>query len=324
MLRTLQCSGWLGCTKRTGSERARPVRLEFAVASAIFRSMRRWIAWLLFPTTVCAVMGTAVFALSSGAPTIAVVGIGTLASLLVVVAFERIQPFRPEWNHSQGDLTADAIYLPTFLGTNALIEPAVRIATVALGTALSNALGMGLWPTEWSLPAQLAIACVVVEAFDYWPHRLLHEIPSLWRFHAIHHNPKRLYWLNATRAHPVEVVFRGAVNVVPLALLGAGESLLALVALTNLLLGLFQHANIDFKLGPLSWIFSVGEMHRWHHSVRLEEANHNYGSNFLFWDIVFGTRYRELDRNTPDTLGVEHDDLPVSWWGQLVAPFRRG
>ena len=288
------------------------------------RRVHRWIAILLFPLTVCGVLGTAMFALSAGMSTGLVVGVGTFASLVIVATFERIQPFVPDWNQSKGDLATDAAYLPTFLGVNALIEPFVRVAAVAVGAALSDALGVGLWPTSWSLLAQLVLACVVVEAFDYWPHRLLHEVPWLWRFHAVHHNPKRLYWLNATRSHPVEIAFRGIANVIPLALFGAGEHVIALVALTNTVVGLYQHANIDFELGPLSWIFSVGEMHRWHHSVVVEEANHNYGSNFLFWDIVFGTRYREVARRAPDEIGIEHDDLPSSCWRQLGAPFRVG
>lgn len=261
-------------------------------------------------------------ALERGVAGSLVVAFGAAVSLGTVAALERILPYRTAWNRSHGDLAADAAYLPTYLGINALIEPVVRVAAVAMGSALAGALGVELWPGQWSLFAQFALACVVVEAFDYWPHRLLHEVPWLWRFHAIHHNPKRLYWLNASRAHPVEIVFRGTVNVIPLALLGAHEAVLALVALTDMLLGLFQHANVDFKLGPLSWIFSVGEMHRWHHAVRLSEANHNYGSNFLFWDVVFGTRYRDPQRSGPDVIGIEHDNLPDSWWAQLSAPFQ--
>lgn len=285
--------------------------------------MERFISWTLFPASICLVVGGAAFALKAGVAAAAVVGVATVVGLAIVVAFERIQPFEPRWNLSRGDLTTDAIYFPTYIGINALIEPGTRIAAVAAGTYLSATFGVGLWPGEWPLVAQVALACVVVEAFDYWPHRLLHVVPALWRFHAIHHNPKRLYWLNATRSHPFEVVFRGVMNVIPLALLGAGEPVLALIALINSLVGLFQHANIAFELGPLSWIFSVGEMHRWHHSMRLEEANHNYGSNFLFWDVVFGTRYRDPSRRVPDEIGIQNDRLPPSWWGQLRAPFQR-
>ena len=301
-----------------------PARTPHAVADRSIEAggFREAISWLIFPTTVVGVLGAAFYALGTGVEPSVVTGVGTLASLVFVVLLERVLPYRADWNRSKGDVATDAAYLPTYFVVNALVEPGVRVGAVLVGAALSESLGIGLWPSGWPLLAQFVLACVVVEAFDYWPHRLLHEVPFLWRFHAIHHNPKRVYWLNATRSHPVETTFRGFVNVIPLAIAGASEPLLALVALTNSLLGLFQHANVDFRLGVLSWIFSVGEMHRWHHSVKLEEANHNYGSNFLFWDVVFGTRYREPGKSGPDVVGIEDDWLPTSWWAQLSAPFR--
>ena len=297
------------------------VGLSGDVQSRTLSSMRRVISWFLFPATVCAIVGGSAAALARGVSPGSVATLATIASILVVAIFERIQPFRVEWNRSKGDLLTDALYIPTYLGVNGLIEPFVRGATVVVGVALSEAVGVGLWPGEWAILGQLALACVVVEAFDYWPHRLLHEIPALWRFHAVHHNPKRIYWMNATRSHPVEIVFRGIVNVIPLALLGAGPEVIALIAVTNAVLGMYQHANIDFELGPLSWIFSVGEMHRWHHSIQVEEANANYGSNFLFWDVVFGTRFRDTTRSGPDEIGIADDYLPREWWRQLGAPF---
>ena len=286
--------------------------------------MHRAISWFLFPISVFAVIGTSAAALAGGASPGSVTTLATIASILVVATFERIQPFREDWNRSKGDLLTDALYVPTYLGTNGLIEPFVRGATVVIGVSLSGALGIGLWPGDWPVLGQLALACVVVEAIDYWPHRLLHEIPTLWRFHAVHHNPKRIYWLNATRSHPIEISFRGVANVIPLALLGAGAEVITLIAVTNAILGMYQHANIDFELGPLSWIFSVGEMHRWHHSISIDEANSNYGSNFLFWDVVFGTRFRDTTRNGPDEIGIADDYLPTAWWRQLLAPFRAG
>ncbi len=283
--------------------------------------MHRLIAWFLFPASVCAVLGGSMVALAEGFDPGRVTLVASLASILIVATFERIQPYEADWNHSKGDLLTDMLYLPTFLGVNGLVEPFARGASVWVGAALSESVGLGLWPTDWPVLGQFLVACVVVEAFDYWPHRMLHEIPLLWRFHAVHHNPKRVYWLNATRAHPVEIAFRGFVNVIPLALLGAGAEVIALVAVANAVLGMYQHANIDFALGPLSWIFSVGEMHRWHHSIRLEEANANYGSNFLFWDVVFGTRFADPSRRGPTEIGIVDDDLPTQWWRQLGAPF---
>ena len=50
------------------------------------------------------------------------------------------------------------------------------------------------------------------------------------------------------------MVFRGFFSIMPLAALGATPEAIALVGLANVVVGLFQHANIDFELGPLSWI----------------------------------------------------------------------
>ncbi len=281
------------------------------------------LSYSVFPTLLIAVLGGGIWAIGAGHEAQWVAAIGTFASLTLVIILERILPYRPEWNHSQGDLLTDLIYLPSYFGINALVQPLVAALIVIGGARLSEALGVGLWPSQWSLFAQFVLACLVVEFFDYWPHRWMHENPTLWRFHAIHHNPKRLYWMNATRAHLGEVIFRGIFNAVPLALLGAGAEVLVLIGLANSLLGLFQHANINFKLGPLSWVFSVGEMHRWHHSVKVSEANHNYGSNFLVWDVVFRTRYRDPKRSGPENLGIDQDTIPASWWSQLWVPFRK-
>ena len=201
--------------------------------------------------------------------------------------------------------------------------PVGTMAGVALAAWLAPYVGGSLWPSAWPLLAQLLLACVFAEAFDYWGHRVMHESAFLWRFHATHHSAPRLYWLNATRAHPLEVLFRGMIAFVPLAVAGAGEQVLALYGVVTIVVGLFQHANIDTTLGPLSYLFSIGEVHRWHHSPRVAEANHNYGNNFLFWDVVFGTRYLPADRASPSEIGIEGlNAFPAGYLSQLVSPLR--
>jgi sterol desaturase/sphingolipid hydroxylase (fatty acid hydroxylase superfamily) len=129
--------------------------------------------------------------------------------------------------------------------------------------------------------------------------------------------------LNATRAHPLEVLFRGAVGVLPLAFLGAERDVFLLLAVVNIAVGFFQHANIDFALGPLGWVFSVGELHRWHHARARAEADCNYGNNFIFWDAVFGTRYLPASRRAPEEVGIEGlDAFPAGVVAQVLAPLR--
>jgi sterol desaturase/sphingolipid hydroxylase (fatty acid hydroxylase superfamily) len=164
---------------------------------------------------------------------------------------------------------------------------------------------------------------VLAELWEYSFHRAMHEVPWLWRFHATHHSAPRLYWLNAIRFHPIDLFVAGALKVAPLALLGAGAPIFALVNVFSAVHGSYQHANVPVRIGPLNWIFSMTELHRWHHSRSMAEANHNYGGNLILWDVVFGTRYLPMDREPPEAIGMESlPRFPTGYWANLAAPFR--
>jgi len=124
------------------------------------------ISWLVFPVTVAAVLGGAVWAIDSGHPASLIAGIGTFASLVLVVILERLLPYRAEWNQSQGDLTADLLYLPSYFGINALVQPLVSAGIVFGGAMLSESVGAGLWPSDWPLLGQFLLACLIVEFFE--------------------------------------------------------------------------------------------------------------------------------------------------------------
>jgi sterol desaturase/sphingolipid hydroxylase (fatty acid hydroxylase superfamily) len=285
--------------------------------------VRELLRWSVFPAMLVAAVAVTGIALERGAqPALAVLAI--YVAMMPAVAFlERVLPYRREWNRSHHDLGADAMYLPMTWGTGALLSPLFAALAVAIAGFLSEHVGTGLWPMHWPLYAQIALACVVAEFFDYWGHRLLHENRWLWRLHAIHHSAQRVYWLNATRTHPGELLVRGLFGAIPLAVLGVGEPVFAYFMVLGRVAGLFQHANIDFALGPFSWIFSIGDLHRWHHSRERAEADSNYGNSFIFWDAVFGTRYLPPDREPPDQVGIGGlDAFPTRLPAQLLAPFR--
>lgn len=284
--------------------------------------MRELIRHCVFPAT----LGTALFAahalLASGTAPEAVIMIW-FGLMPFVALLERLLPRHADWNRSHDDIATDAIYFPVSLLVAGGLSALWGGLHILLATQLQKAVGSPVWPSEWPLALQVGLACVAAEFFAYWAHRLMHQVPFLWRFHSIHHSAKRVYWLNAIRAHPGEHVFRSFISSIPLAVLGAPPEVLAYWMVLSRVGGLFQHANIDFALGPFAWIFSIGELHRWHHSTTREEADHNYGDTFIFWDMVFGTRFLPRNRPAPQEVGISGlDAFPTGWWGQQLAPFR--
>jgi sterol desaturase/sphingolipid hydroxylase (fatty acid hydroxylase superfamily) len=57
---------------------------------------------------------------------------------------------------------------------------------------------------------------------------------------------------------------------------------------------LLSHCGGDVKGGVLNYLFVTPEVHRWHHAVDVPQGygySCNYGVEFSFWDILFGTYY---------------------------------
>jgi len=279
-------------------------------------------SYVIFPAMVIGAIAVAIACEPRVGPPLAFL-IAKLAAVAAIIVAERLWPYREDWNRSHGDLTTDIAHgAISGFGVTALLRVIVQTSGIALAGALSRALGSTLWPSEWPLLAQLALAAVVSELFQYWVHRWQHEREFLWRFHAVHHSSPRLYWLNGTRNHPLDLGLTYIVGYLPLVALGASEAVIMLFTLFDPLLGLLQHANIAMRLGPLNYVFSAAEPHRWHHSRGLNEANSNYGSNLLVWDLVFGTFFLPPNR-APDSIGIgSMPDFPQTFAAQMAAPFR--
>jgi sterol desaturase/sphingolipid hydroxylase (fatty acid hydroxylase superfamily) len=285
-------------------------------------SLRSVARHVIFPATLLGALLVASGMLARGTAPEAVIVIW-FGLMPFIAALERIMPRRPEWNRSHNDLLTDVIYFPTNLIVAGGLSALWAGIFLVMATELQSVVGSPVWPGDWPLFLQVMLACALAELFAYWPHRWMHENDFLWRFHSIHHSPKRVYWLNGVRAHPGEHIFRGFVSSIPLAVLGATPEVLAYVLVLSRVGGLYQHANIDFELGPFAWIFSIGELHRWHHSARKDEADHNFGDTYIIWDTVFGTRYLPQDKASPRDVGIKGlEAFPDGWLGQLAAPFR--
>lgn len=292
--------------------------------AAILANVRALLAVSLVPFSVAGGVGALLWAMNAGIDAEMAIFPITLANLVLVAVMERILPYRREWNRSHGDLRTDSLYFLTEIVVGGLMAPLLGVLTIIIGGWLSAKIGGSLWPTDWPILAQVLLATVVREFFDYWAHRSMHQYNWLWRLHATHHSAQRVYWLNATRAHPGEIVYRFCfVWVLPLAVLGVPKDVLALATVAAVMADAYQHANIAIRLGPLNWIYSIGNLHRWHHSCDRQEADKNYGNAYIFWDTVFGTRYLPDDREPPDQVGIAGmEAFPKGFFAQWISPFR--
>lgn len=279
--------------------------------------------WTVFPAIMGGVLVLAMALMRRVDPFLAVAVAEACGAVALIVA-ERILPYREPWLRSHGDVRTDTAHaVVSGVATAYLARPLVQLAAGALAAWLAVRVGGTLWPIGWPTLAQLALALVVAELPQYWLHRWQHEHDALWRFHAVHHSVPRLYWLNAGRFHPVDLLVLYVVGYVPLVLLGAPEHVVLLFALFDAVFGMLQHSNVDVRLGWMNRIFSMAEPHRWHHSRVLAEANANYGSNLTIWDVVFGTFLMPADRRPPADIGIAAmPAFPTSYLAQLAVPFR--
>jgi sterol desaturase/sphingolipid hydroxylase (fatty acid hydroxylase superfamily) len=299
-------------------------------------AFRRALSIGIFPFTMVLFVGAGLFALRSGLRPELLSPLLVGPFLIWIAAFERLHPYCPAWNRDHGDLRNDLVHLVV----SGMLTPQAAIwllnmTLLPLGIWLRDTApalrgGAGLaarftwfgWPTQWPILLQLCFALVISELFGYWAHRLQHTVPLFWRVHALHHGAPRLYWLNAVRFHPLDMLMLAGAGFAPLILLGCPPDTMALTLFFASMHGTWQHANIHVKLGVLNWVFSMAELHRWHHSRSMEESNTNYSGHVLIWDIVFGTRFLPADRLPPDDIGIAGmATFPEDYVVQLKSPF---
>jgi sterol desaturase/sphingolipid hydroxylase (fatty acid hydroxylase superfamily) len=173
---------------------------------------------------------------------------------------------------------------------------------------------------KWLLVIELV---VLIDLSTYWMHRAFHTFPFLWRFHALHHSAKFLRWTTTGRVHPVNEAMNYLVAVLPFALIGFPVH--SIVVLTTPLVILFAvgaHTQWDISFGPLSTILVSPRFHHWHHTHSDEGGNKNFANVFSLWDRLFGTYYLPAGRS-PEKYGLDVDDVPETYLGQLLYPWRR-
>lgn len=253
-----------------------------------------------------AVFGTAAL-LHAGVPTAAVPPAVLIPLVAAVAILERLWPERTDYRPLDRPLRYEVGHF--LLGTEAGAFAAYgAVSLVTLETR---------WPA-WPMAFQVLLAVLLGEGVSYWQHRLAHRLCWLWRFHALHHSGERLNSVRAGRFHFVDIATATFLTYLPLALLGAPESLIAWLAVLSGTLGLVQHANVRTRTPAwLDRLVCTPAVHRFHHSRDGREADANFGTTVMLFDLLFGS-YVRPDAPGPAEVGIEDDPVPRDFWRQIV------
>lgn len=286
-------------------------------------SLQLFVGATLYPATmVLSAIGAGVLLQFYGLPILSLAVI-MLAAMLLVWGAERHMPYRADWREPKQDRLTDSAYLTVNLALRELAAKIIPIVLLGLFADSAQDLATGSWwPQHWGLIFQALLAIVILDFFEYWFHRASHRWRFLWRFHAIHHSVQRLYFLNAARFHFVDWLVLVFIETAVILALGASLEVTAVAVMLIQIHGLFQHGNIDLKLGPLNYLVSGPELHRWHHSQKIQESDTNFGNNVIIWDLIFGSYFLPKDRHV-GAIGLLNSAYPQRYWSQLKAAFAR-
>lgn len=221
-------------------------------------------------------------------------------------------PYRADWRRADGQILQD-------LGHSALNKGLVQLLIVTLAArGLLDHRSSGFLSTA-PLPAQVLCGLVGSEFGLYWAHRLKHEWPSLWRFHAVHHSVRKLWLVNTGRFHFVDSLLAVVASLPFFLLSGMSMDAIIWVSAITAYIGILTHCNVAMDCGVLSYVFNTPSLHRWHHSRDSAIGNSNYGENLVLWDMLLGT-YCNRPGEDVGNIGIE-EHMPSSFLQQLAVPF---
>jgi sterol desaturase/sphingolipid hydroxylase (fatty acid hydroxylase superfamily) len=183
-------------------------------------------------------------------------------------------------NFTIGALSAAAVVL----AESPLIQPlAGHVESRHWG--LLGTIHLPLW-------MEIAIALVLMDYTFYIWHVLMHRVPLLWRFHAVHHVDLDLDASTAVRFHFGELLISIPWRAAQVVLIGLTPLTFSVWQVLFAVSVLFHHSNVRI---PIQWervinrLIVTPRMHGIHHSIVAEETNANWSSGLTIWDRLHGT-----------------------------------
>jgi sterol desaturase/sphingolipid hydroxylase (fatty acid hydroxylase superfamily) len=241
-----------------------------------------------------------------------------LGSTLIFIFVEKLFPlrkqavFRPAWQTDFQHFIVNHLLVGfVLLAVNLLVH---RLFGWAVQGAVQDWVrGLNFW-------VALFLIILVADLVQYATHRAYHEVPVLWRLHAVHHSAKHMDWIAGSRQHILELILTRTLVLAPIFVLGFSKEVIDAYIVVVGFQAVFNHANVSVRLGPLRYVIVTPNFHHWHHSQDQEALDKNYAAHFAFIDHLFGTAVQS-NREWPAHYGVLGDYVPDGFLKQLAFPF---
>ncbi len=162
------------------------------------------------------------------------------------------------------------------------------------------------------------VAFLAIDFAGYWNHRLSHHVNVFWNQHVIHHSSEEFNLACALRQPISNLVGYFSLLLLPAALLGVPEHVIAILAPIHLFAQFWYHTQHIGRMGWLEYIIVTPSQHRVHHAINPEYIDKNLGQIFCVWDRMFGTFQEELPE-VPPQYGVLK---PAATWNPIHINFQ--
>lgn len=243
--------------------------------------------------------------------------ISFLGSVVVFTTLEKLIPKYKDQVILRDEWKLDFFY---FIINHLLISTIILFGNYC-ASLFDWAVSHELQETIRSTPflVQLLVIYICADFVLYWEHRFFHQVPRLWRAHAVHHSVETMDWLAGSRAHFIHVFVERTLVIIPLYLLGPDKVVLDAYVTIAALQAIIIHCNMGVNFGPLKYLLVTPQYHHWHHSSEKPAIDTNYSAHTPLFDRLFGT-YHMPGEHWPAHYGTT-DRLPRTFVEQLKYPF---
>ena len=242
-------------------------------------------------------------------------------STIVFVPIERMlhvhnqSPLRPEWR-------TDLAYY--FVGH--ILVQFILIAVTASTTTMDALIASDTVKAtiqSWPIWLQFILAVFVADVFQAGLHRIYHNVPFLWRFHAVHHSSRHMDWLAGSRIHLIEILLTRTAVLTPLVVLGFSAPAINGYVILVGVQAVLAHANLRINFGWLEYVLVTPRYHHWHHARHADYMDVNYAIHLPLVDMLMGSFKRPPANTWPDEYGVmKLETVPTGIVAQTLMPLR--